>query len=180
MATREKTLIDVNTLAIFLVEDHPGHQFIAPELEKGLKGQFLPLLLDILPIRAYWIMTRRWGCDTSQSEKAIRHFLDSYHAVEYVPVEKRIIHQAFDLARELHHDVFDTVYLSAALHNKANTIMTTDTGFQRLCQRKGLRYANPVPRAVLEKFVGWKEKNHFGTARGSGPFTAEDEMRGHD
>jgi len=26
-------------------------------------------------------------------------------------------------------NVFDTVYLSAALHNNANTIMTTDTGF---------------------------------------------------
>ena len=180
MANSDKTLVDVNTLSIFLVEDHPGHSFVAPELEKGLKGQFVPLLLDILPIRAYWIMTRKWGCDKNQSEKAIRHFLDSYHTVEYVPVEKRIVHHAFDLARELHHDVFDTVYLSAAIHNKANAIMTTDTGFQGLCQRKSLRYVNPVPRSVLEKFAGWKPKSHFGVARGSGPFTVEDEMKGHD
>jgi len=77
-------------------------------------------------------------------------------------------------------NVFDTVYLSAALHNNANTIMTTDTGFQSLCQRKSLSYLNPVPRSVLEKFAGWKPKSHFGGARGSGPFTVEDEMKGHD
>ncbi|HEX9197216.1 MAG TPA: hypothetical protein VF906_05420, partial [Candidatus Bathyarchaeia archaeon] len=78
MAARDKITIDVNTLAIFLVEDHPGNKYVAPQLEEGLQGRFIPLTPDIVPIRAYWIMTRQWGCDREESEKAIRHFLDHY------------------------------------------------------------------------------------------------------
>ncbi len=184
MATRESAIVDVNTVAIYLVEDHPGNKFVTPELEKGLRGQYVPIILDNVPIRAFWIMTRTWGCDKAESEKAIRHFLDAYHTAEYCPIEKKTIHQAFDLARELHHDVFDTIYVSAAIQTGASAIITTDTDFQRLCQRKKLHYVNPVPTQILEKFSQWKlqktARSHFGAARGSGPFTSEDEMKGHD
>ncbi len=101
MVTRESAIVDVNTLAIYLVEDHPGNKYVTPELEKGLRGRYTPIILDNLPIRAFWIMTRRWGCDRVESEKAIRHFLDAYHTVEYSTIEKKTIHQAFDLAGEL-------------------------------------------------------------------------------
>lgn len=178
MATRDRLVVDVNVFAIFLVENHPGHRWVASELEKGLKGMFVPVILDIVPVRAYWIMTRRWDCDPVQSEKAVRHFLDSYPMVEYASFEKEMIHEAFDLARELRHDVFDTVYLAAALRNKASGVMTTDAGFRRLCPRKGLRYLNPVPQRILQKFAGWKST--FGSAKGVGPFTHEDEMRSHE
>lgn len=178
MATREKTVLDVNVLAIFLVENHPGHRWVASELEKGLKGMFVPLVLDMVPIRAYWIMTRKWDCDPVQSEKALRHFLDSYPMVEIVALGKEIIHEAFDLARELRHDVFDTVYVSAALRNRASGIMTTDTGFRRLCSGKGLQYLNPVPPRILQKFAAWKSM--FGSAKGIRPFTHEDEMQSHE
>ena len=63
MAGRDRILVDVNTLAIFLVEDHPGHSFVAREMERGLSGHFIPLVLDVVPMRAYWIMTRQWDCD---------------------------------------------------------------------------------------------------------------------
>ena len=42
-------------LAIFLVEDHPGHDYVAPIVEAGLRGDYVPVMLDITPIRAYWI-----------------------------------------------------------------------------------------------------------------------------
>jgi len=110
LAGRDRILVDVNTLAIFLVEDHPGHSFVAREMEKGLSGHFIPLILDVVPMRAYWIMTRQWDCDPAQSEKALRHFLDAYPIVEYCPVSMRVLHQAFDLGqgtppRPVRHDV---------------------------------------------------------------------------
>jgi predicted nucleic acid-binding protein len=184
LANRESAIVDVNTLAIYLVEDHPGNKFVTHELEKGLKGQYVPIILDNIPIRAFWIMTRTWGCDKAEGEKAIRHFLDAYHTIEYYSIDKKTIHQAFDLARELHHDVFDTIYLSAAIQIGASAIITTDTDFQRLCQRKKLRYVNPVPTQVLEKFAHWRSRkpvtSQFGAARGLRPFTVEDEMKGHE
>ena len=63
---------------------------------------------------------------------------------------------AFELARELHHDAFDTTYLAVALRNQATGIMTTDTDFRNLCQKKHLRYVNPVPTRVLEKVAACK------------------------
>ena len=98
MAARDKITIDVNTLAIFLVEDHPGNRYVAPQLEEGLLGRFIPLTPDIVPIRAYWIMTRQWGCDREESEKAIRHFLDQYLTVQYCPITRKVVHMAFELA----------------------------------------------------------------------------------
>jgi len=156
LADRDRIIIDVNCLSIFLVEDHPGHPQVARELERGLSGHFIPLLLDVVPMRAYWIMTRQWGCDHSQSEKALRHFLDAYPLVEYYPLSKILLHRAFDLAKELRHDPFDTTYLAGALENHASGIMTTDTDFRRLCHAKNLDYVNPVPARVLGKFAGWK------------------------
>jgi len=156
LAARDRVVVDVNALAIFLVQDHPGNPYITPELEKGLRGQFTPLILDIIPLRAYWIMTKKWRCDAEQSEKAIRHFLDAYPSVEYPSIEKKMIHDAFKLAGELPHDVFDTLYLAAAVRLGASGIMTTDTDFRKLCPRKNLRYLNPVPARVLEKFGPWQ------------------------
>jgi len=156
LADRDRILVDVNCLAIFLVEDHPGHLYVARELERGLSGHFIPLVLDVVPMRAYWIMTRQWDCDSSQSEKALRHFLDAYPLVEYCPVSKMVLHRAFNLARELRHDPYDTTYLAGALEYRASGIMTTDTDFRRLCRPEHLDYVNPVPPRVLERFAGWR------------------------
>lgn len=133
MVARDKITIDVNTLAIFLVEDHPGNRYVAPQLEEGLQGRFIPLTPDIVPIRAYWITPRQWGCDREESV---------------------VVEEVSD--RFLHHDAFDTGYLAVALQNQATGIMTTDTDFRNLCQKKHLQYLNPVPTRVLKKFAAWK------------------------
>ncbi len=157
MAARDEITIDINTLAIFLVEDHPGNRFTTPQAEEGLQGRFIPLTPDVVPIRAFWIMTRQWGCDPRESERSIRHYLDHYPIVQYCPITREIVHRAFDLSHELHHDVFDKTYLAVALQHEASGIMTTDTDFRSLCQRKNIRYINPVPSKVLKKFADWKE-----------------------
>lgn len=56
---KEKRVLDVNVLAIFLVKDHPGNRFVSPIVEEGLRGAYIPILMDFLPVRAYWVMTRR-------------------------------------------------------------------------------------------------------------------------
>ncbi len=159
MENNPRVLVDVNALAIFLVEDHPGHSYVAPRILEGLKGTFVPVLLDISPLRAYWIMTTKWDIEKEACEKSVRHFLESYSMVEYSRIEKKTVQHAFDLARELHHDVFDTLYIAAALEMKASGIMTTDGDFQRLCSIKQLEYLNPVPSKILESFSAWPANN---------------------
>lgn len=152
----EKRLLDINVLAIFLVKNHPGNKYISPIIEEGLRGGFTPLIMDILPIRAYWVMTKRWGCPEKESAVAIRHFIKEYDRPQYPSLRKETIAESFALAEKLKHDVFDCAYLAFALQEGAEAIITTDTDFKRLCAHMGLEYINPVPTEVLKHF---KEQN---------------------
>lgn len=153
---KEKKVLDVNILAIFLVKDHPGNKHVSSIVEEGLRGAYIPLVLDILPVRAYWIMTKKWKCPEKGSVEAIEYFVETYHQPRYVCLEKHTIIESFRLAEKLRHDVFDCVYLAFALQEDANAIVTTDTDFERLCKHVGLKYVNPVPIEVLKRF---KEQN---------------------
>ena len=44
LASRAKRVIDVNALAIFLVEDHPGNQYMTSTIEEGLRGAYIPVV----------------------------------------------------------------------------------------------------------------------------------------
>jgi predicted nucleic acid-binding protein len=156
LAGKQGRVLDVNTLAIFLVEDHPGNQYVSPVLEEGLRGAYIPLIMDILPIRAYWVMTKKWGCSEKESAKAVKYFIEAYDRPEYFSLHKKTVARSFELAEELRHDVYDCVYLAAALQENASAIITTDTDFEKLCKRTGLEYINPVPTKVLRQFKKWK------------------------
>jgi predicted nucleic acid-binding protein len=155
LANEERRVIDLNVLAIFLVEDHPGHSYVAPVIEEGLRGAYVPLIMDVLPLRAYWVMTEKWGCGKEESARAIRHFVKEYHIPQYFSLHRQTILNSFDLAEELNHDVYDCVYLAAAKQENARAIITTDTDFERLCGLTGLEYMNPVPSRVLRQFREW-------------------------
>jgi len=150
---KERRVLDVNALAIFLVKDHPGNVFVSSVIEEGLKGAYIPVLMSILPIRAYWIMAKRWGCHLKESAKAIGHFIKTYDRVCYAGLRKETIVESFGLAEKLKHDVFDCAYLAFALQERARAIVTTDTGFERICKQVGLEYVNPVPKNVLKRFT---------------------------
>lgn len=158
MASKQRKVLDVNTLAIFLVEDHPGNQYVSSVLEEGLRGAYIPLVMDILPIRAYWVMTKKWGCPEKESAKAVKHFIRAYDRPEYFCLHKKTVGRSFELAEELKHDVYDCVYVAAALQENASTIITTDTDFEKLCKRTRLEYINPVPTKVLRQFKEWKNR----------------------
>lgn len=155
-ATVEKRVFDVNILAVFLVKGHPGREYIFPVVEAGLRGVYLPVLLDFLPMRAYWIMTHGWGLPEKESASAIEHFVKTYDVPCYLGLSRKTILEGFRLAEELKHDVYDCMYLALALQEKAAGIVTSDTDFERLCKQTGLDYINPVPRDVLRRF---KEQN---------------------
>nr|MDO8134019.1 PIN domain-containing protein [Candidatus Njordarchaeum guaymaensis] len=151
-APKERKVLDVNTLAIFLVKDHPGNEYISSVVEEGLRGTYIPLIMDILPVRAYWIMTKRWRCPEEESAEAIKHFIEAYDRPRYSGLKKEMIVEGFRLAEETRHDMFDCVYLAFALQEHASAIITTDTDFERLCKHIGIEYVNPVPLEVLKRF----------------------------
>jgi len=148
----KKKVWDVNILAIYLVEDHPGNEYVSPIVEEGLRGEYIPILPDILPIRAYLILERKWNINKKEAMSVILEFLKKYDTPRYVSITKETLLRAFELSEKLKHDVYDCVYLALAEQERASAIITTDTDFEELCRRVGLEYENPVPLNVLKKF----------------------------
>lgn len=151
----KSSLLDVNALAIYLVEDHPGHPYVSEPIEEGLGGRSRLFAADQAPLRARWILTTRWGFPKGDAERAVRAFLDQPR-VTYVGADRDALREAFSLAETLHHDVYDTYYLALARSHGIGGILTTDRDFKNLCAKVGLEYVNPVPPRVLEQFGGFR------------------------
>ncbi|MBI4417052.1 MAG: PIN domain-containing protein [Euryarchaeota archaeon] len=138
-------------MAIFLVEDHPGHPFVDRIVSEGLEGSYRLLIPDQAPLRARWILTSRWGIRKAEADRAVEDFL-RHRRVAYVGASRGVLLKAFDLAKALKHDVYDTFYLALATELGAHAFLTTDADFRGLCPRVKLAYENPVPEDVLRQF----------------------------
>lgn len=149
-------LIDLNILAIFLVEDHPGHPHVDRVVSRGLAGEYRLLMPDQLPLRARWVLTNRWGIDRSDADRAVEDFLE-HRRVRYVGATRRTMQKAFNLSKTLRHDVYDTFYLALATDHDADALLTTDRDFQTLCGQVDLAYENPVPGEVLRRFEAFRK-----------------------
>ena len=147
-------LIDLNILAIFLVEDHPGHRHVEPAISSGLAGEYRLLMPDQLPLRARWVLTKRWEINREEADRAIEDFLE-HRRVRYLGASRATMQRSFEMARLLRHDVYDTFYLALARDHGATSLLTTDRDFRTLCKKVDLDYENPVPEEVLRRFEGF-------------------------
>jgi len=148
----EAKVLDVNILSIFLVEDHPAHDYVEEVIKRGIEEEFIPVVYEFFPIRCLWIMTNVWGCGRDESVSAIKDLLN-IPQVRYVPSKLATLKRAFELAEELDHDVYHCFYLALALQEDASTIISTDRDFKWLCMEVGLKYENPVPDDLIEQFL---------------------------
>ncbi|MCK4381332.1 MAG: type II toxin-antitoxin system VapC family toxin [Candidatus Lokiarchaeota archaeon] len=151
-----RKLIDINFLSIFFVEDHPGFSYIKKLMDEGLTGAFKIIIPEILPFRAFWILTTKWGIDKQLAKEIIFEFVKNYSIPIYAGLKRDTIIEAFKYSNELNHDIYDCYYLALAKQENATSILTTDTDFDKLCKRIGLNYENPVPLDILKKFSAFK------------------------
>ena len=147
--------LDINVVAIYLVENHPGNRYVKRIIDYGIENNIDFILFDFLPLRVYWILTSKWGAKKELSREAIVSFLDLPN-IKLVSVDKKDIQKAFTLATKLNHDVYDLIYMVIALKTNSKGIITTDTDFEKICYNTNLEYINPVPKSVLRKFKLYK------------------------
>jgi len=150
-----KYVVDINVVAIYLVENHPGNEYVSKLLDSAIKNKVKLVLFDFLPFRVFWIMTSKWKAPKKEAEESVLSFL-TLPNLTFVCLEKEDIKNAFELAKKLHHDVYDVVYIVLAKKSLADGIITTDTDFEVLCSKVGLEYVNPVPKHILERSVQYK------------------------
>jgi len=144
-----RVLPDVNALAIQLVEDHPGHEYVATELAPALSGQDALLMFGYLPLRVQWVL-EDLGFEAVDARNAVSSLLG--YPMAFVDVDRETIEAAYEISAEKNHDVYDCFYLALARDADADRLVTTDTDFQALCADETVDYVNPVPEDVLAQF----------------------------
>lgn len=146
-----RLLPDINALAIQLVDDHPGHPYVAEQLVPALHGEQTLLLFGYLPLRVQWVL-EDMGIPTVEARNAVTSLLQ--YPMEVVNVGPETILDAYDISATKNHDVYDCFYLALARAADADRLVTTDRDFESLCVDEPFEYANPVPEDVLSEFHG--------------------------
>jgi predicted nucleic acid-binding protein len=147
--TGRRVLPDLNALSIQLVDDHPGHPYVADELVPTLRGTDTLLVFGYLPLRVQWLLTDI-GFEDVQARNAVSSLLE--YPLEFVDVEAATVLEAYEISAEKNHDVYDCFYLALARDADADVLVTTDRDFEGLCRDEPFEYVNPVPEDVLREF----------------------------
>lgn len=137
---------DINALAIQLIDDHPGHPYVAEELVPALDGGHTLLMFGYLPLRVQWVL-EDLDFSTVQARNSITSLLR--YPMESVDVGPGIILNAYDISAKKHDDVYDCFYIAVARNANADKIVTNDSDFERLCEDEPFEYSNPVPSEIL-------------------------------
>ena len=144
-----RILPDVNALSIQLIDDHPGHPYVAEQLVPALHGEETLLLFGYLPLRVQWVL-EDLGLSTVDARNAVSSLLQ--YPVECVDSTPDIVLNAYEISAEKNHDVYDCFYIALARQADADVIVTTDRDFEVLCEDEPFEYTNPVPEDVLSEF----------------------------
>jgi predicted nucleic acid-binding protein len=144
-----RVLPDLNAVSIQLVEDHPGHEYIANELVPALRGEQTLLLFGYLPLRVQWVL-EDLGFSTIEARNAVSSLLQ--YPIESPAVTPETILHAYEISSEKSHDVYDCFYVALARVADADILLTTDRDFEALCKDESFDYVNPVPEDVLTEF----------------------------
>jgi predicted nucleic acid-binding protein len=144
-----RVLPDINALAIQLIEDHPGHPYIAEQIVPALRGDHTLLMFGYLPLRVQWVL-EDLGFTTVEARNAVTSLLR--YPMEPVQVVPSTVLDAYEISAEKNHDVYDCFYVALARSADADRLVTTDRDFEELCEDEPFEYTNPVPDDVLSEF----------------------------
>ena len=144
-----RLLPDINALAIQLIEDHPGHSYVAEQLVPALRGEHTLLMFGYLPLRVQWVL-EDLDFSTIQARNAVTSLLQ--YPMEPINVNPDTVLEAYEISANKNHDVYDCFYVALARRSNADRLVTTDRDFETLCEDEPFDYTNPVPDDVLSEF----------------------------
>lgn len=144
-----RVLPDLNALAIQLIDDHPGHPYVADHLVPALEGEHTLLMFGYLPLRVQWVL-EDLGFSTVEARNAVSSLLQ--YPMESLTVTPETILTAYEVSAEQNHDVYDCFYVALARDADADILVTTDRDFEALCADERFDYTNPVPEEILSEF----------------------------
>lgn len=146
----ERVLCDVNTVAISLLSDHPGHEYVFPHIRRGFESEVELLVFNHFLLRAQYILTNWYDVEPHRARNIVQRFLRQ--PVRVVSADRETLLNAYAVSAEKNHDVYDSFLVALTRTHDADALLTTDTDFKQLCADESFEYRNPVPSEVLSKF----------------------------
>lgn len=146
----DRVLADVNAVAISLLGDHPGHEYVFPHVRDAFEGKSTLLVFDYFPFRAQYVLTKHYGVAKHRARNVVQQFVRQ--PMELVSADREAILDSYELSAEYDHDVYDCFLVSLSRHHEVDAILTTDSDFEELCDGERFEYRNPVPEDVLVRF----------------------------
>jgi predicted nucleic acid-binding protein len=80
-------------------------------------------------------MTKYWEFTKVEAQEVILNLIQGNPNIQYIGLDYDAIGQAFELEKNLNHDLYDCYYLTGALSSNCHSILTTDTDFEKLCKK---------------------------------------------
>ena len=145
----DSILADLNALTIQLIDDHPGHPYVADELVPALNGSETLLVFGYLPLRVQWLL-EDLGFETVEARNAVNSLIA--YPTAFVDSNEGTVREAYEISAAKNHDLYDCFYIALARQAEADRLVTTDRDFETLCADEPFDYINPVPESVLEEF----------------------------
>jgi len=68
----ERLLLDINVIAITVLSDHPGHEYMFPHVQRGFTGETVLLVFDYFPLRAQYVLTTWYRVDEHRARNAVQ------------------------------------------------------------------------------------------------------------
>lgn len=118
-----RVLSNLNALAIQLLDDHPGHPYVADELVPALRGAETLLMFGYLPLRVQWVI-EDLGFDIVDARNAVSSLVQ--YPMEFVDVDDETILSAYECSAQKNHDVFDCFYVVLARQANADALASSN------------------------------------------------------
>jgi hypothetical protein len=71
----ETLLLDVNAIAVSLLSDPPGHEYVFPYVQRGFTGSSSVLVFDYFPFRAQYVLTKWFSVENHRARNVVQQFL---------------------------------------------------------------------------------------------------------
>lgn len=151
LPTEVTVLTDVNVLAIALTDDHPAHPDVYPWIQHAIDGPNVLLVFDYYPLRAQYLMTNSFGVDDVAARNAVQSLVQS--PARIIGATETTLLEAYEISAEKNHDVYDSFIVALARAYDADSLITTDTDLDDLCDNEDVQYVNPIPTEKREQLT---------------------------
>jgi len=140
-------ILDADILSYGLLDNHVATPYVRPLIEKGLKGA---LELHVTPttlLETY--NTLYWHYKIRPRVKVARKIWILAEGLILLPSSPL----GFKLATKENVPLGDALLIATALENSIPIVVSNDKHIEKLAEKYGLIYENPIPEAVRKQIV---------------------------